>query len=128
MASAASHRDLVVWQKSMDLVEEAYRVGRSFPGYERYGLRDQIRRAAVAIPTNIAEGSGRGSQRDYARFIGIARGSLLELETLLMLSLRLGYATEAEVSPLIAHMRQISKMLISLRNHLRQTNVPPATN
>lgn len=79
------HRDLVAWQKGMRLVKDVYRVTRNFPREEVYGLTNQLRRAAVSVPSNLAEGHGRLSRKEFRQFIGCARGSLLELETQLEL-------------------------------------------
>src|SRR5712692_4805031 len=86
-----SHRDLIAWQKSMDLVVAVYEITKSFPKEELYGLTSQIRRAAVSIPANIAEGQGRRSKPEFRQFLGNARGSLLELDTHLGLALRFAY-------------------------------------
>ena len=86
-----SHRDLIAWQKAMDLVVETYKVSQDFPKEELYGLTSQMRRAAVSIPANIAEGQGRRLSGEFTHFLGNARGSLLELDTHLEISLRLGY-------------------------------------
>ncbi|MCP9758466.1 four helix bundle protein [Aquitalea sp. S1-19] len=85
------HKQLDVWQQSMNLSVDIYRLTASFPVEERYGLSQQMRRASVSIPSNIAEGCGRASLRDYLHFVAIARGSLNELETQLELALRLGF-------------------------------------
>ena len=79
-------RDLIAWQKAMELTKQIYRVSAAMPDNERFGLTAQIRRAAVSIPSNIAEGNGRGSRTDYIRFLRIARGSLMELQTQLILA------------------------------------------
>lgn len=110
-----SYRDLIVWQKSMDVVEDVYQLAKEFPDYERYGLWSQITRAAVSIPANIAEGSRRGSRRDYAQFVAIARGSLGEVETFLMIAERLGYVTTNTASEVLSDLTEISKMLSALR-------------
>lgn len=115
-----SYQDLIVWQKAMDGVEEIYQLASDFPDYERYGLWSQITRAAVSIPANIAEGSRRGSRRDYAQFIAIARGSLGEVETLLMIAVRIGYVSEDRAAPILANLIEISKMLSGLRTRLLQ--------
>jgi four helix bundle protein len=86
-----SFKDLIVWQKSMELVEKVYKITESFPTKEQFGLISQMRRAAVSIPSNIAEGYGRNSTGSYIQFLSIARGSLLELETQLELSKRLNF-------------------------------------
>ncbi|MEX0911936.1 MAG: four helix bundle protein [Gemmatimonadota bacterium] len=119
---ARSHRELVVWRKSMDLAEDVHRLIRRFPADERYRLSDQIARAVVSVPANIAEGCGRGSDRDFARFLSIAKGSVVETETLLILATRVGYLRDDELSALSERTSEISKMLTSLRRHLRKTS------
>jgi len=89
MADIKSYKDLIVWQKSMELAQETYRLTGLFPAREQYGLVSQMRRASVSIPSNIAEGYGRRTQKEYKRFYSIAFGSGLELETQLLLSKRL---------------------------------------
>ncbi|HBO44588.1 MAG TPA: four helix bundle protein, partial [Planctomycetaceae bacterium] len=84
-------RQLRVWQLGMQLAEDVYRLANGFPKHETYGLRSQIERAAVSIPANIAEGHAIGSTKDFARYLGIAQGSLAELETHLMLAQRMQY-------------------------------------
>lgn len=112
MNEIKSYRDLEVWQVSMRFVETVYRFAKNFPAEERYGLSDQIRRAAVAIPSNIAEGNGRGSKKDYAHFLCIARGSLNEVNTQLELAERLGFG---HVDPETAALGvSINKMLNAL--------------
>lgn len=119
MAKAArSHRDLVVWQKAMDLVEEVYRLSGQFPAEERFRLSSQITRAAISVPSNIAEGNARGSRNDYVRFLSIAKGSLMERETQVMLAVRLGYVNEASAEPALNLIVEISKMLTAMRNRL----------
>lgn len=88
-----SHRDLIVWQKAMDLVVMVYHASKSFPKDEMYGLTSQMRRAAVSVPANIAEGQGRRLTGEFQQFLGQSRGSLLELDTHLELALRLDYIT-----------------------------------
>ena len=108
----SNHKDLEVWQLSMDFTEAIYRLVQAFPKEERYGLSDQLRRAVVAIPSNIAEGNGRGSKKDYAHFLCIARGSLNEVNTQLEIAERLGFVT---ISPeLSAQSVSIAKMLNAL--------------
>ena len=86
-----SYRELLVWQKATDFAVECYRFSASFPKAETYGLTSQIRRAAVSIRANIAEGSGRGSRKEYVQFLLIAQGSLKELETHIIIAEKLGY-------------------------------------
>ena len=95
-APIKSHRDLVVWQKAMDLVVLIYQATAAFPKHELYGLTSQLRRAAVSIPANVAEGQGRRSKSEFCQFLGNARGSLLELDTHLELALRLKYLTNSQ--------------------------------
>jgi len=117
-----SYRSLLVWQKSVDFVVLVYRVLGSFPKNEQYGLASQIQRAAVSIPSNIAEGKERQSDRDFARFIAIALGSLAELETQLVIASRLGYLDEADWQEATAQADEIGKMLRSLHKTLSSTN------
>ena len=95
-----SYRELVAWQKAMLLVTEIYRATKTFPIEERYGLTNQLRRAAVSVPSNIAEGQARFSSRDFHRFLGIARGSL-EIETQVEIAKSLGYLTCAQTAALL---------------------------
>ncbi len=113
-----SHRDLIVWQKAMDMVVQVYQLSQRFPASEAYRLTSQITRAAASVPANIAEGSARGSSRDYAHFLSIAKGSLMETETFLMLAIRLNYLEEATTAPTLALIVEISKMLTALRAKL----------
>ena len=114
-----SHRDLRVWQKAMDLAVEVYRLSRSFPRDEIYRLTSQLTRAVASVPANIAEGHARGSTREYAHFLSIAKGSLMETETFLTLSVRLGYLSREDAVPALSLVTEISKMLTSLRLRLR---------
>lgn len=110
-------RDLIVWQKAMVLVEEVYRLMQTFPKDERFRLCDQLGRAVVSIPSNIAEGNGRDSKKDYANFLNIARGSLYETLTQLEIAQRLGYV---EVPQSVRDlMGEIAKMLNALISKLR---------
>jgi four helix bundle protein len=115
-----SHRDLVVWQRAMDLVVEVYRLSACFPGDERFRLTSQITRAAASVPANIAEGHARSTAKEYSHFLSIAKGSLMETETFLMLAIRLGYVGEPQAAPALAMVTQISKMLTRLRARLRE--------
>jgi four helix bundle protein len=115
---AGSHRELVVWQKSMDMAVQVYRLTGRFPRTETYRLTSQVTRAAASVPANIAEGNGRASRRDYANFLAIAKGSLNETETFLFLAVRLGYLHEHEAGPTLALITEIGKMLTSLRARL----------
>src|SRR4051812_20426537 len=96
-----THRDLKVWQLGMDITEQIYQLTNAFPDIERFGLISQLRRAAVSVPANIAEGNARASTKEYLRFLSIAVGSLAEVETFLDLALRLRYGESAIVERLI---------------------------
>lgn len=109
-----TYRDLLVWQKSMNLVTDIYKLTRSFPREEMFGLAGQIRRASVAIPSNIAEGYGRNSTQDYLRFLRFASGSLYELQTQLEISYNLNYVDQGEYDRLSGLSREIERMLNSL--------------
>jgi len=110
------HRDLVVWQKSMRFVTDVYQVTKAFPHDERYGLTSQLRRAAVSVPSNIAEGHGRDSKNEFHQFIGHSRGSLLEVETQFEIAYNLGYIDKATFSRLIRQSSEIGRMLTGLRS------------
>jgi len=109
-----SYRDLIVWQKSMDLVIEVYKMIANFPQNEIYGLTSQIKRAVVSVPSNIAEGYGRRSTGDYQRFLNIAMGSLFELQTQLEISIRLNYLKTDQFTNLNELSKEIERMLSSL--------------
>ena len=109
--SISSYKDLVVWQKSMDLVAEVYKLVKKLPKEETYGLSDQMRRAAVSIPSNIAEGKERNFVKEYIHFLSIARGSKAELETQLLIGIRIGYFTEGDILKLLSILDEIGKML-----------------
>jgi four helix bundle protein len=111
---SSSYRDLRVWQKSMDLAEHVYRLTENFPRAEIYGLTSQLRRAAVSIPSNIAEGQGRTSKGEFRLFLGNARGSLLEVETQLMLANRMAYLNGGELSSILEECSTIGSMLNGL--------------
>jgi len=100
MTTQSSYRDLRIWQEAIDLALTVYRLTLSFPKHELYGLTSQMRRAAVSIPSNIAEGKGRGSDRDFGRFLFQARGSLLELQTQTVIARRLQYISEENTKTL----------------------------
>lgn len=113
-----SYQELKVWQQAMDLAVLCYQKTQSFPKEERYGLVSQIRRAATSIPANIAEGQGRQHTKEFLNSLSIARGSLKELETHLILCGRVGFLAEAEVVHLLEHCDAISRMLMGLRTAL----------
>ena len=115
-----SHRDLDVWKLSLDWVEAIYRCSASWPSDERFGLISQVRRAAVSVPANVAEGAGRKGTGEFIQFVGIARGSLAEAETHLLIAGRLGYAKPEDFAHLFADMERIGRMLSALTTRLKQ--------
>ena len=108
------YKDLETWKKSMELVKACYILQKRLPVEERYGLCDQIRRAVVSIPANIAEGHGRATNKEFAKFLGYSRGSLYEVETEVLTCVSLGYLTEIETKEVFALIKQVAKMLNSL--------------
>jgi four helix bundle protein len=108
--SVKSYRDLVAWQKGIDLCELVYRASSGFPREEVYGLTSQIRRAAVSVPSNIAEGTGRITRGEFIQSVGYARGSLLEVETQLIVAQRLGYLDSDETDPLLELTNEIGRI------------------
>ncbi|OGQ96748.1 MAG: four helix bundle protein [Deltaproteobacteria bacterium RIFOXYD12_FULL_57_12] len=109
-----TYRDLLVWQKAMNLVTQIYQVSRLFPSDEIYGLTSQLRRCAVSIPSNIAEGQGRNSSGEFLRFLGIAQGSLCELQTQIEIACNLGYIEKETFDNLYDASREIERMQSSL--------------
>ncbi len=115
-----SYRDLKVWQRSMELSVAIYDLTRKFPPDELYGLTSQLRRAAVSIASNLAEGYGRASRPEFRRFVAIARGSALEVETQLMLACRLGFVSQARMKAAQGATEEIAKMLWVLMEKLNR--------
>ncbi len=107
-------RELIVWQKSIDLVERVYQITNSFPKEEMFSLTSQIRRSAISIPSNVAEGFGRKSTLDYIHFLHIARGSLYELQTQFEISNRVKYLSENDLKSTIEECKEVEKMLNGL--------------
>ena len=118
MGTIRDYKDLAVWQRARELAHEIYRLTEALPREELFGLSSQIRRAAVSVPSNIAEGYGRHSLNDYIRFLKMARGSCYELETQLILCLDLGYLSEPETQTAFSLIKQAQKLLISLLKSL----------
>jgi four helix bundle protein len=114
-----SYQDLRVWQLAMGLVADVYTQTRAFPKEEMYGLTSQMRRSAVSVPSNIAEGKGRSTDRDRTLFFCHARGSLLELETQILIAQRLEYLAAAEAESLLVNSAQLGRMLNALIQSLR---------
>ncbi|WP_262911449.1 four helix bundle protein [Allomuricauda sp. SCSIO 65647] len=109
-----NYRELIVWQKSMDLVELVYKVTATFPDEEKYGLTRQIRRSTVSIPSNIAEGTGRNSKKVFRNFLEISNGSINELKTQLEISKRLGFTSKNELETILNLCDEVQKMTFTL--------------
>jgi len=114
-----NHKELIAWQKAMDLVVEVYKLVKLLPKEETYALSDQMRRAVVSIPSNIAEGFGRNSTREYIQFLSIARGSCFELETQLQVCVRIKYLPEENLKISFGFLDEITKMLNTLISKLK---------
>jgi four helix bundle protein len=114
------YRDLVVWQRAVRLAKGAFLLTRGLQGAEAWGLGSQIRRAAVSVPSNIAEGYGRGQRREYLRYLGIANGSLKELETQLILVQELELAPGNQVAVLLTQTAEVGRILTGLRRALKR--------
>jgi four helix bundle protein len=125
MPKIKSYRDLQVWQLSKRLVTDIYLHTRTFPKHELYGLAQQIQRAAVSVPSNIAEGHARASRKEFLHFLSISLGSLAEVETQLELAVNLGYLNASDVAPVIQKMDQLGKMIRALVRSLKPQ--PPAS-
>lgn len=117
---STDYKGLKAWQKAMELVMDVYQCTRTFPKEEMYGLSSQMRRAAVSIPSNIAEGKGRYSQKELLQFLFRARGSLLELETQLMIAQQLDYLDQTASGKLIAMAQELGRILNGLVNRFRE--------
>ncbi len=111
------HRNLEVWKRAISLAERIYMITKSFPADERFALTDQIRRAVISVPSNIAEGSGRQTPKDFANFLSIARGSLAEIDAQLVVAQRLGYVPD--INDVTNEIVQLSKMLNAFITNLR---------
>lgn len=114
-------KNLKVWQKSLDLVVEVYKQTDKFPDKERFGLISQINRCAVSIVSNIAEGAGRNSSKEFNNFLGITLGSSCELETQLIVAFKLGYINEKNLNALILSIEEIQKMIVGLQKNIKQS-------
>lgn len=118
MNEVRSHHDLKVWQKAMDMTVSIYELTKFFPREELYRMTSQMTRSAASVPANIAEGHARGTRKDYANFLAIAKGSLMETETFLLLAIRLNYISQSQAQVTLNLITEISKMLTSLRKNL----------
>ncbi|HGY55478.1 MAG TPA: four helix bundle protein [Caldithrix abyssi] len=114
-----TYRDLLIWQKSMALVSEVYKLTKSFPNEEMFGLSAQLRKASVSVPSNIAEGYGRNSTKDYVRFLHIAIGSLYEIQTQIEIAFELKYLPSEDFTRLDKLMKEIERMISSLLRKLK---------
>ncbi|WP_323805944.1 four helix bundle protein [Bacteroides sp.] len=122
MAEIKTHKDLLVWKKSIDLVEQIYKFTKQFPKEELYGITNQMRRCTVSIPANIAEGSGRKNKAEFIQFLHIALGSASELETHLIISQRLGFLSSNSYDEIMNALNEIIKMICGLINSLNSLN------
>lgn len=113
-------RKLNIWLKSVELVTDIYRLTNTFPSYERYGLKSQMQDAAVSCPTNIAEGSAKSSNKDFARFLEMSLGSLYELETELLVSMNLGYTDSEKYKTLQNRIIELEKMISAFKDQLNK--------
>lgn len=120
--SVRNYQDLIVWQKSMDFVEFVYKVTQSFPNHEQYGLTNQLRRSAVSVPSNIAEGQARQYSNEFRQFLYIAKGSLAEAHTQLLIAERLNYVPTDVLKNLNASIVELQKMLRALIQKLPTTH------
>jgi four helix bundle protein len=121
------YRRLNVWKEAMQLAIETYKATQTFPKHELYGLTSQLRRAAVSIPSNIAEGRGRASKRDFCRFAVQARGSLFELQTQITIADALHYSTTADLARLTAHSEGVVRLLNGLIRYLAKSSEPASS-
>lgn len=112
-------KELKVWQKAIDVVVDVYKLAARFPQDERFGLISQIQRAAVSIPSNIAEGAGRNNKGEFYQFLGVANGSSFELETQLTISAKLGYSDNDEIENICLKLSEIQNMIFSLQRTLK---------
>ena len=117
-SNVADYRDLLVWQKAFGLVKDIYTLTAEFPANEKYGLVSQMRRSAVSIPSNVAEGQARHSTREFILFVSHAEGSAAELETQLLISVELGYCRDGKAQAVLGGVTEVRKMLGSLRRKL----------
>ncbi len=122
MSKILSYKDLIVWQKGMTLAEQVYLITAGYPKSELYSLTDQMRRAAVSIVSNIAEGKGRESKQEYLHFLAISQGSLTELETQILLSIRLRYLSEIDAENPLSLCDEIGRMLNTMRTKLKASS------
>ena len=122
MQRTDSYRDLIAWQKAMVLVRSVYVITTSWPADERFGLTSQVRRAAVSVPANIAEGSGRSGSREFRHGLSVAHGSLCELETQLLIGIDLGLCEPDQGDQVLAQAAEVGRIIRGLMRRLDSTN------
>ena len=122
LMAGRNYTDLVAWQKSMDLAQELYRATARFPKEEMYGLTSQLRRAAVSVPSNIAEGQGRRTTGAFLQHLSIAHGSLRETETQMLLAARLGYLSDKAAASLMKQAGEVGRLITGLANSLSKSS------
>ncbi|MCR4965696.1 MAG: four helix bundle protein [Bacteroidales bacterium] len=113
-----SYKELIVWQKAMDMVANVYKLTQDLPKEELFALTSQIRRAAISVPSNIAEGYGRQSKKEYLHFLSVANGSVCEIETQLLLCAKIGYLSEESIKETLQTLSEIGKMIFSIRQKI----------
>ena len=119
MGTVRSYQQLIVWQRAMELVEAVYRATSDFPKHESFCLTAQVRRAAVSVPSNIAEGQGRGAGKEFGHHLRISNGSRQELETQLMIAQRLGYLTTDSLTDVLTTSAEVGRLLAGLMRSIR---------
>jgi four helix bundle protein len=116
-------KELKVWEKSMDIAVDVYKLTSRFPKEELFGLASQVKRSAVSMPSNIAEGAGRNSEGEFVHFLGMANGSACELETQLLIAARLGFVPEAAINELTERINDVQNMTFGLQKKLKHKNL-----
>jgi four helix bundle protein len=116
--SDGGYKDLIAWQKAMVLVRSVYELTKTWPQHEQFGLTNQVRRAAVSIPSNIAEGKGRSGMREYSHHLSVAHGSLCEVETQLLIAQDLGYVADQQCAPVLQQAAEVGRLLRGLLRSL----------
>jgi four helix bundle protein len=116
--ASRNYRDLLAWKRAMDLVEQVYRLSALFPREEMYGLRVQLRRATVSVPSNIAEGQGRRTKKEFSRFLSIAHGSLREIETQVLIAERLCFVSSEDRAEILLTSAEVGRLITGLSNEL----------
>ena len=125
MNSVLSYRDLIIWQKGIDLVLEVYKLSDCLPDKEKYGLCSQMQRAAVSVPANVAEGHGRDSTKEFIRHLSIAKGSLAELETHITIAAKLNFIDQEQFKTFTTSSQEIARMISGLQRSLRNKLTSP---